>query len=144
MRKILYLTTWDFSDGPSTGITNKIKGQIKAFKTYGFAVNYTYIADGGVYYHKDNQDLFLGKVGKLRKLAANYYLYKILKEEEYQFVYNRYGLMDLYYFKLLKSLQKSGSRIIIEIPTYPYDDERLLGVKWWLLYSLECRKRVVM
>lgn len=137
MRKILYLTTWDFSDGPSTGITNKIKGQIKAFKTYGFAVNYTYIADGGVYYHKDNQDLFLGKVGKLRKLAANYYLYKILKEEEYQFVYNRYGLMDLYYFKLLKSLQKSGSRIIIEIPTYPYDDERLPGVKWWLLYSLD-------
>ena len=70
MRKILYLTTWDFSDGPSTGITNKIKGQIKAFKTYGFAVNYTYIADGGVYYHKDNQ----------------YNLYKIYKLNMLQFI----------------------------------------------------------
>lgn len=137
MLRMLYLTTWDFSDGPSTGITNKIMGQIKAFKTYGFSVDYTYIADNAVYFHKGGQDIFLGKVGKLRKLAANFYLSKRLKKEKYAYVYNRYGLMDTYYFKLLKRLKKKGSKIVIEIPTYPYDRERLPGLTWWLLYFLD-------
>lgn len=137
MRQILYLTTWDFSDGPSTGITNKIKGQMEAFKTYGFQVDYTYISDNVAYYHKDGRDIALGKVGKLRKLAANYYLYKILKTERYAYIYNRYGLMDSYYYKLLRNLKKRGSRIVVEIPTYPYDKERLSGFAWWLLYLVD-------
>lgn len=137
MLRMLYLTTWDFSDGPSTGITNKIMGQIKAFKTYGFSVDYTYIADNAVYLHKGGQDIFLGKVGKLRKLAANFYLSKRLKKEKYAYVYNRYGLMDTYYLKLLKRFKKTGSRIVVEIPTYPYDRERLPGLTWWLLYFLD-------
>ena len=137
MRRLLFLTTWDFSDGPSTGITNKIKGQIKAFQSYGFSVDYTYIADNAAYYHKDGQDFFLGKVGKFRKLAANYYLYKRLKSEKYTYIYNRYGLMDTCYYKILKMLKKKGGKIVVEIPTYPYDKERLPGVTWWILYSLD-------
>lgn len=137
MRRLLFLTTWDFSDGPSTGITNKIKGQMKAFQSYGFSVDYTYIADNAAYYHKDGQDFFLGKVGKFRKLAANYYLYKRLKSEKYTYIYNRYGLMDAYYYKTLKMLKKKGGKIVVEIPTYPYDKERLPGVAWWLLYSVD-------
>ncbi len=137
MKRLLYLTTWDFSDGPSTGITNKIKAQMKAFKVYGFSVDYTYIANNAIYFHKDGHDAFLGKVGKLRKLAANYYLYRRLKKEKYEYVYNRYGLMDPYYFKLLKKLKKNGSKIVVEIPTYPYDKERLSGLSWWLLYFLD-------
>lgn len=137
MRRLLYLTTWDFSDGPSTGITNKIKAQIKAFESYGFLVDYTCIANNEAYYVKDGHEYILGKVGKLRKLAANIFLYKKLKKEKYEYVYNRYGLMDIYYFKLLKVLKKNGSKIVVEIPTYPYDKERLSGISWWLLYFLD-------
>ena len=36
MKKLLFITTWDFADGPSTGITNKIKAQIKAFENTDF------------------------------------------------------------------------------------------------------------
>ena len=137
MPQILYLTTWDFSDGPSSGITNKIKGQIRAFQEYVFSVDYTYIANNAAYFHKNGKELFLGKVGRLRKLAANYYLFKRLKTEKYKYVYNRYGLMDTYYFKLLKMLKKKGSKIVVEIPTYPYDKEQLPGLRWRLLYSLD-------
>ena len=137
MKKLLYLTTWDFGDGPSTGITNKIKAQMKAFESYGFVVDYTYIYDNAIYFHKEGQDIFLGKVGKLRKLAANYFLFKKLKKENYEYVYNRYGLMDTYYFKLLKMFNNKGSKIVVEIPTYPYDKERLSGLAWWLLYTLD-------
>ena len=137
MSRLLYLTTWDFSDGPSSGITNKIMGQMKAFRTYGFSVDYTYIADNAAFYHKDGKDHRLGKVGKLRKLAANYYLYRRLKTEKYDYVYNRYGLMDAYYYKLLKMLNRKKSKIVVEIPTYPYDKERLPGLSWWLLYTMD-------
>lgn len=137
MEKLLYLTTWDFSDGPSTGITNKIRTQMKAFNLFGFLVDYTYIANGAVYYFKDGHDIFLGKVGRLRKLAAYYFLFKRLKKEKYKYVYIRYGLMDVYYFKLLKAIKKSGSKVVVEIPTFPYDKERLEGFAWWLLYFLD-------
>lgn len=137
MNQLLYLTTWDFSDGPSSGITNKIKAQIKAFRSYGFSVDYTYIADNAAYFHKGGEDICLGRVGKLRKLAANYYLLKKLKKESYSYVYNRYGLMDACYYKLLKMLKKKGSKIIIEIPTYPYDKECLPGLAWWALYTMD-------
>lgn len=137
MPKLLYLTTWDFSDGPSIGITNKIKGQMKAFSTYGFSVDYTYIANNAAYFHKDGENIRLGRVGRFRKLAANYYLFKRLKTEEYAYVYNRYGLMDTFYYKMLKMLKKKGSRIVVEIPTYPYDKERQQGLAWLLLYALD-------
>lgn len=137
MKKILYLTTWDFSDGPSSGITQKIRGQMKAFEQHGFAVDYTCISQNVTYYFKDGVEYSLGKVWKLRKLAANYYLYKSLKNESYEYVYNRYGLMDIFYFKIIKQLAHKGAKIIVEIPTYPYDKERLPGLAWWILYTLD-------
>ena len=39
-KRLLFLTTWDFSDGPSTGITKKIKSQIKVFLKQGYEVDY--------------------------------------------------------------------------------------------------------
>lgn len=137
MQKLLYLTTWDFKDGPSTGITKKILAQMKAFKEYGFNVDYTYIADNKVYFCQDGKSIPLGKVGRLRKLAANFFLWKKMREKKYSYVYSRYGLADLYYIKLLKEFSIKGSKIIVEIPTYPYDDERLPGVVWWLLYTMD-------
>ena len=137
MLRLLFLTTWDFSDGPSTGITNKIKAQIKAFEISGFKVDYTYIADDAVYYHKDGQNIRLGTVGKFRKLAGFYYLYKTLKKENYEYVYNRYALMDPYYYKLLKVFKKKESKIVVEMPTFPYDKERRPGVAWGFLFFLD-------
>lgn len=137
MNKMLYLTTWDFSNGPSLGITKKIKAQMKAFEKYGFTVDYTCLSDNKVYFWKDGNMSELGKVGRLRKLAGNYYLYKRLKTEKYAYVYNRYGLMDPFYLKILKALYKNGARIVVEMPTFPYDAERNQGLSWWILFALD-------
>ena len=137
MKKLLYLTTWDFSDGPSAGITKKIKTQIKVFEKNGFSVDYTCLSDNETVFCKDGTSSRLGKVGRLRKLAGNYYLYKRLKKEKYPYVYNRYGLMDPFYLKLLKALCKNGARIVVEMPTYPYDKERQKGLSWWLLFMVD-------
>ena len=137
MKKLLFITTWDFSDGPSVGITKKIRAQIKAFENNGFDTAYTYISNNIFYVCENNQPMVLGKVGKLRKLVANYYLYQYINNKKYPFVYSRYGLADLFYFKALKQLHRNGSINIIEIPTYPYDAERPKGILWWGLYMLD-------
>ena len=115
MKKLLFITTWDFTDGPSVGITKKIKAQIKAFQNNGFDVTYTYISNNVFYVCENNHPMALGKVGKLRKLIANYYLYQYTQNKKYPFVYSRYGLADLFYFKVLKQLYKNGSVNIIEM-----------------------------
>lgn len=137
MKKLLYLTTWDFSNEESDGIAKKIRGQMKAFREAGFEIDYTCILNNEACYVKDGVSYTLGKVGKFRKLAANYYLYKRLKKETYACIYNRYGLMDPYYLKLLRDFSKKGARIVVEIPTYPYDKECPRGITWWMLYSLD-------
>ncbi|MBR2951339.1 MAG: glycosyltransferase [Lachnospiraceae bacterium] len=135
MKKLLFLTTWDFSDGPSVGITKKIQAQIKTFENAGFEVDYTFISNGCMYLHEKNTDLNLGRVGKTRKIYGHMLLCKAMKVREYPFVYSRYGLMDTFYFCLLKLLYRKGSKIIVEIPTYPYDQECPKGIVWWGLYA---------
>lgn len=149
MKRLLFITSWDFGDGPSTGITKKIKSQIKAFRKYNYIVDYTYI--------ENNQAMFcqcdiegniikkreLGKVGSLRKLAAYFYYFRELKRnncelaKSYDFVYSRYGLSDKYYYKLLKLLKVFGCINMVEIPTFPYDDEKLPGLVWDVLYGID-------
>ena len=144
MKRLLYLTTWDFSDGASSGITNKIKAQIKAFESYGFLVDYTCISNGKTILCKDGQSVSLGRVGKFRKLAANFYLTKRLKQENYDYIYSRYGLADVFYLKLLKIFAKKNAKIVVEIPSYPYDKECMPGIVWWMLYALDkaCRRKL--
>ena len=144
MKRLLYLTTWDFSDGASSGITNKIKAQMKAFESYGFLVDYTCISNGKTILCKDGQSVSLGRVGKFRKLAANFYLTKRLKQENYDYIYSRYGLADVFYLKLLKIFAKKNAKIVVEIPSYPYDKECMPGIVWWMLYALDkaCRRKL--
>ena len=113
MNKLLYLTTWDFSDGASMGITKKIKSHIKVFNEEGFDVDFTCIKEGCIWLYKDSIPINLGNVGVGRKICANYYLSRKLINSEYRFVYTRYGLMDTFYFSIFNKLHKNGSKIII-------------------------------
>lgn len=137
MEKLLFITTWDFKDEISTGITNKIKAQIKAFEKNGFQVDYTYIYGNDAVFCKNGEEIVLGKVGKLRKLAANFYLWRRMKQENYKYVYSRYALADYFYIKLLGLFSKRNSTVIVEMPTFPYDKEQAPGIIWWGLYTID-------
>lgn len=143
MKKLLYLSAWDFEDGPSTGITKKIRAQIKAFEGFGYEVSVSHIAKDRFVFEGEEGTVDIGAVGKLRKLTGFKLFYHYLKKEfrkgegSYPYVYSRYQLCDLYYLKILKLLKKHGARIIVEIPTYPYDEERPAGILWWGLYSMD-------
>lgn len=48
---------------------------------------------------------------------------KIIKIYDIKVIYIRYYRSDYYFYIFLKNLKKNNTKIIIEIPTYPYDNE---------------------
>lgn len=126
--KVLYLSTWDFSNEESDGVCKKIYSQISVFEKNGYEVDFTYIKDGKVIYKESGGERVLGKVGSIKKTPAYIIMYKALKDKAYDWVYNRYGMMDTFYYRVLKRLHKNGARILIEIPTYPYEGEKTKGI----------------
>lgn len=134
-KKILYLSTWDFTNEYSDGVCKKMKAQIAAFEKKGFHVDFIYISNGQILFRKDGGICEIGKVGSVKKTPAYIKMYKYLKNEKYDYVYNRYGMMDTFYFRVLKKLHKNGAKILIEIPTYPYVGERQKGFAYWLMFK---------
>lgn len=134
-KRILYLSTWDFTNEASDGVCKKIKSQIAVFEKEGIHVDFVYIFNGKILYRKDEVIYKLGKVGNIKKTPAYIKMYKHLKKEKYDYVYNRYGMMDTFYFRLIKKLYKNGAKILIEIPTYPYIGERQKGFAYWLMFK---------
>lgn len=134
--KLLYLSTWDFSNEESDGVCKKINSQIAVFEKNGYEVDFIYIKNGNIIYRENKIERAIGRVGNIKKTPAYMKMYKALKDKKYDWVYNRYGMMDTFYYRVLKRLHKNGARILIEIPTYPYAGERPKGVLyqfmfWW-------------
>lgn len=146
--KILYLSTWDFTNEESNGVCKKIYSQITVFEKNGYEVDLIYIKNGKVIYRENGTERVLGKVGSIKKTPAYIIMYKGLRDKVYDWVYNRYGMMDTFYYRVLKRLHKNGARILIEIPTYPYIHEMPVGflyrimAGWDKLYSAKLKKYV--
>lgn len=124
MKKILYYTAKDMTN-PSLGINKKIRNQIELLRKF-FQVD--------AVYRRNNSDLILEKnsgkevtlVAGLKrpfKVQQSYFMTKYLEKHFYDGCYIRYVYADREFQKLLKNLHASGTRTIIEIPTYPYDEE---------------------
>lgn len=118
-KKLLYIST--IEDGPYQGVRAKISMQCKAFEENGFDVE---LCNSGI-------RTTLGQIEKLLPTGygVNYRIIRKrvlgLKDTPIAYCYVRYspasrGLIDV--LKTLKSTQKN-IKIILEIPTYPYETE---------------------
>lgn len=132
--KILYLSTWDFTKAESDGVCKKIYSQITVFEKNGYEVDFIYIKEGKILYREKGVLREIGTVGNIKKTLAYNKMYKELKYKKYDWIYNRYGMMDTFYYRMLKRLHRNGARILIEIPTYPYAGERPNGILYKLLF----------
>lgn len=133
--KILYLSTWDFTNEESDGVCKKIKAQISVFEKKGYLVDFVYLKDGKVVFREDGAENIIGRLGTIKKTHSYMQMYKTLKSRKYEWVYNRYGMMDTFYYRVLKRLNKNGAKILIEIPTYPYDGEKPEGLLYKLFFA---------
>ncbi|MCH5250248.1 MAG: glycosyltransferase family 4 protein [Lachnospiraceae bacterium] len=132
--KILYLSTWDFADEQSDGVCKKIKSQIKVFEKNGFEVDFIYIKKNDLVYKEDGTERVIAHVGSVKKTPAYMKMYRHIKNKQYDWIYNRYGMMDTFYYRVLKRLHHNGARVLIEIPTYPYSGEKQKGIAYRLMY----------
>lgn len=113
-----------------SGITKKIRYQVKALNECGFETDLCYLGwdvDG-------NQVRWVG--GKIQKNFGNGIKAKIEKRFEYNslyhyiiennisFIYIRsFNNAEPFIISFAKKLRRNGVKIVMEIPTYPYDNE---------------------
>ncbi|WP_071146344.1 glycosyltransferase family protein [Bacteroides ihuae] len=144
--KALFLIFHGFEE--FNGISKKIRYQVKALQECGLDVRTCYYAVDDLGHRKwmiDEEtlvDLGTGTVAKIRKRCCYSAISDYVKKENILFVYMRsYHNSNPFTIHLVKQLKKHGAKVVMEIPTYPYDQEYItLGAKWDLLIDRCFRK----
>lgn len=126
---LLYLAFRVFDE--FNGISKKIRYQIDAFRANGVDVRTSYLefsyetdisrrmVDGELL-----EDYGKGIISKFKKRYAFGALCAYISENKIDTIYIRYDHNASWFLlSFLKRIKKSGVRILMEIPTYPYDDE---------------------
>lgn len=134
--KILLLIFHGLSD--CSGVSKKILAQSDAFKQEGHQVFLcTYQKDErGHRVRTINgntiQDFGSGPMAPILKRISYGAIKKFVKEKGIEMVYIRsFHNANPWTIALCHSLHKSGARIVLEIPTYPYDHEYKQAPLWW-------------
>lgn len=116
MKKMLYITNTEFNKN-STGIGYKIYKQTELFKRNNFDVKV---------YNNFTDSRFLIRLLYLLPFCNCKYRYEeIMKERNISAIYIRYFLSDAKLVSMIKTLKQNnpGVKVLVEIPTYPYDGE---------------------
>lgn len=128
--KILFLVFHGFQ--AYNGISKKIRYQIDAMKACGADVRTCYYEvqpDGHRQWLVDDKviaDLGTGLVAKLKKRTDFSPIVDYIKQEKIDFVYIRSNHnANPFTIHFIKQLKRIGIKVVMEIPTYPYDHEYL-------------------
>lgn len=126
MKKVLFLIFHGFD--PNNGISKKITYQVDAFKKCGMNVHLCYmdekdtkkrIIDGDVI--ADYGNGLLSKILKRTDFSA---ISNYVKKNQIDLVYIRSNHnANLFTINMVKKMKAYGAKVVMEIPTYPYDIE---------------------
>lgn len=126
--KILFLVFHGFQ--AYNGISKKIRYQIDAMKACGADVRTCYYevqSDGHRQWLVNDEviaDLGTGLVAKLKKRIDFSPIVDYIKQEKIDFVYIRSNHnANPFTIHFIKQLKRIGIKVVMEIPTYPYDQE---------------------
>ena len=125
--KILFLIFHGFEE--FNGISKKIRYQIKALKDCGAEVDICWLDDANGHKYRminDNvlQDYGTGIKGKIQKRTALGCIADYVKSNNISAVYMRSDHNTTpFLIHLLYKLKKANVKVLMEIPTYPYDQE---------------------
>ena len=130
LMNVLFLVYHGFDD--ASGITKKIHYQVKGLRENGHEVHLCYY-DFDQRRHRcrfiDDQvirDYGTGKLAALRQRFDYDCIYEYCKLNGIQFVYARCFMnADPILIRFFKRLKQIGIKTVMEIPTYPYDQEYL-------------------
>ena len=124
--KILFLIFHGFD--PDNGISKKISYQLNAFKANGHETHLCYM-DESISKRRivDDQvmiDYGNGTKGKILKRTEFNSIVNYAMDNHIEFVYIRSNHnANPFTIHMVKQLKKAGMKVVMEIPTYPYDQE---------------------
>lgn len=126
--KALFLIFHGFD--PSNGISKKIHYQVKALKQCGLDVelcSYDVAVDGRRCWKVGDRviaDLGTGFAAKFKRRIDYSPIVQYVKENKIEFVYMRSDHnANPFIISMVKSMKRGGAKVVMEIPTYPYDQE---------------------
>lgn len=126
--KILFLVYHGFSE--ISGITKKIRNQVKGLRENGHEVHvcyYTFSPEGRRCRYVDDTviaDYGTGRLAAIRQRLSYGCIYDYCRAQEIQLVYARSFMnANPWLIRLFSRLRWAGIRAVTEIPTYPYDGE---------------------
>lgn len=118
------------------GVAKKIMSQVKAFsKEYDVLLLFRDNENVQLLYENEKKTIKMGE-GK-SKFDIIKVAFHLLKRESIDFCYIRYPNSDPIFLSLLKQMQKKGMSVVIEIPTYPYDEEGKESVKGRMINKID-------
>ena len=124
--KILFLIFHGFD--PNNGISKKISYQLEAFKANGHETHLCYMDENGSK-RRIADDLVIadygtGRKGKIFKRTEFRSIVDYAIKERIEFVYIRSNHnANPFTINMVRRMKKSGMKVVMEIPTYPYDQE---------------------
>ena len=126
MKKVLFLIFHGFD--PNNGISKKISYQVDALKRCGNEVHLCYMDETGTKKRIIDDNViadygsdFLSKIFKRIDFSA---ISKYVKNNHVNIVYMRSNHnANPFTIRMVKQMKKTGSKVVMEIPTYPYDTE---------------------
>ena len=114
------------------GVTNKIRGQVKGFERLGMEVDILWLGERGVFLNDQLIHSFKLPYLSYRWLAFLFYFFALIplirkkvKISSYDFLYIRFALLHPMLLGWLMGIKQKWpeKKILMEIPTYPYDQE---------------------
>lgn len=111
------------------GISKKIRYQVKALQECGLETHVCWLDDTNNHKRRMVDDDVIadygpGVKGKILKRTESGSIVDYVKKEGTDFIYVRYvHNASPFTIHLMRQLKKTGARIVMEIPTYPYDQE---------------------
>lgn len=133
------------------GISKKIHYQVKALQECGLDVRTCWLDDTDNHKRRMVNDTIIadygvGIKGKILRRIEFDSIVQYVKKEKIEFIYVRYvHNANPFTIRLMRRLNMTGARIVMEIPTYPYDQE-YKGLPFsyqWISFNDKCfRKRL--
>ena len=129
MKSILFLSAYPLSIKKKYNLTSKFDGQMNAMINMGYDVWFTGFDEGIVYLCHNDVKIRIGKTHKwdqniiqIRGICK--YMSDIVKIKKFDLCYMRFAPVIPEIVKALQILKNNNSKVIIEIPTYPWRSER--------------------
>ncbi len=124
MKNFLYITYVDYQENSFPGVQAKINGQIGALRAAGHHVDrINQFGSGAQLVDCDNSRCELFTAPLSRRFSILKAVKAAVSRRKYAGAYIRFQFFSEDMRRITRLLRKNGTKVILEIPTYPYDSE---------------------